>query len=153
MSEKQTWLDAVRRVVQAVAESDVAELSVTRGDFSVHLRRNVGAMVAATGLGEAPSVAAAADAHLHRVAAPLTGVFYRAPSPTAKPYVSEGDWVDAESVVGLIETMKIFNEVTADRPGRVVRFLAEPGALTHAGEPLLLLEPAERSAAEPEPGI
>ena len=53
-------------------------------------------------------------AHLHRVVAPFTGVFYRSPTPSARAYVSEGDWVEADAVIGLVETMKIFNEVTAD---------------------------------------
>ena len=87
-----------------------------------------------------PSVGApdaAADAHLHPVVAPFTGVFYRSPTPAARPYVATGDWVEADAVIGLVETMKIFNEVTADLPGRIARFAADNGQLVHAGDPLV----------------
>jgi acetyl-CoA carboxylase biotin carboxyl carrier protein len=66
-------------------------------------------------------------------------------------YVNEGDWVDADAVIGLVETMKIFNEVTADVSGRIVRFAAEAGQLVHAGDALVLIEPGERATAESEP--
>ena len=88
---------------------------------------------------------------LLRVVAPFTGVFYRSPTPSARSYVSEGDWVTAETVVGLVETMKIFNEVTADVSGRIVGFRAENGQLVHAGDALVLIEPGERTTAESEP--
>src|SRR4029077_7084415 len=87
---------------------------------------------------------------LHHVVAPFTGVFYRSPTPSARAYVGEGDWVDADVVIGLVETMKIFNEVTADVSGRVVRYAADNGQLVHAGEALFLIEPGERAAAESE---
>ena len=83
--------------------------------------------------------------------APFTGVFYRSPTPAARSYVSEGDWVDADAVIGLVETMKIFNEVTADVSGRIVTFSADNGQLVHAGDELVLIEPAERATAESEP--
>jgi acetyl-CoA carboxylase biotin carboxyl carrier protein len=93
------------------------------------------------------------DDRLHRVAAPFTGVFYRSPTPSARSYVNEGDWVEADAVIGLVETMKMFNELTADISGRIVRFQAENGQLVHAGDPLVLIEPSERTAAESEPHL
>ena len=153
MTEAPEWLEAVRHIVRAVQASDVAELELARGDFRVRVERLVGAV----GPPPAPADDAAAgpdlDPHLFRVPAPLTGVFYRAASPTAKPYVSEGEWVDPDTVIGLVETMKIFNEVTADRSGRVVRVLAEGGQLVQAGTPLLAIEPGERTAADAERGL
>jgi biotin carboxyl carrier protein len=76
-------------------------------------------------------------------------VFYRSPTPAAGAYVNEGDWVDADAVVALVETMKIFNEIKVDVAGRIVRFAAENGQLVHTGDPLVLLEPGERATAEP----
>jgi acetyl-CoA carboxylase biotin carboxyl carrier protein len=141
-----TWLEAVQRIVSAVQASDVTELQIEHGTFRVRLRRGGGPRSAV------PDGVVATDQPTkgHAIVAPFTGVYFRAPSPTARPYVSEGDWVETDAVVGLIETMKIFNEVTADRPGRVLGFLAQGGQLVHAGDPLVLLEPAERSAAAPE---
>jgi acetyl-CoA carboxylase biotin carboxyl carrier protein len=148
-----TWLEAVRRIVTAVRASDVAELALEHGSFRIRVVRDLsGTTTAAGGPTSAPTSEAAAS-HLHGVLAPLTGVFYRAPTPTARPYVGEGEWVDSDSVIGLIETMKIFNEVTADRPGRIVAFQVQSGQLVQTGDVLARLEPAERSAAAPEPDL
>lgn len=74
------------------------------------------------------------------IVAPLAGIFYRAASPGAEPFVREGDEIAPGQPVGLIEAMKVFNEVRADRGGRVVRFLVDNGQLVRAGDPLLELE-------------
>ena len=132
--------------MSAVRASDVTELQIENGGFRVRLRRANGRVAA-----EPPTEAAASEPTSgYAIRAPFTGIFFRAPSPSAKPYVGEGDWVEADAVVGLIETMKVFNEVTADRPGRVLQFHVQSGQLVHAGDPLVLLDPAERSAAAPE---
>ena len=144
----ETWIDAVREVVDAARESDVAEIELASGTFRIRIRRHPtqGAVLTAPASGPPRE----SDDHLHRVATPLTGIFYRAASPSARPYVEVGDWVDADTVIGLIETMKIFNEVTADRSGRVSAFLADSGQLVHAGDALLTLAPGGRASAEPE---
>lgn len=141
------WLEAVRQVVRAVSATDVTELELTSSEFSVRIRRQPDAA-------RPPSMAAEqSDAHLHGVVAPFTGVFYRSPTPSARAYVEPGDWVDADAVIGLVETMKIFNEVTADVAGRIVRFAASSGELVHAGDTLVLIEPGERATAESEPHV
>jgi biotin carboxyl carrier protein len=71
------------------------------------------------------------------VVAPLTGVWYAAPSPGARPYVQEGDEVGVGSVIGLIEAMKLFNEIKSDVGGRVTRMLVESGTLVKRQQPLL----------------
>jgi acetyl-CoA carboxylase biotin carboxyl carrier protein len=76
------------------------------------------------------------------VNAPLTGVFYRSPSPQAQPYVQVGSEVGAGQVIGLIEAMKLFNEIRSTATGRVRRILAENGQLVRAHQPLIELEPA-----------
>ena len=134
-------------MVTAVSASDVTEFELSSGDFSVRIRREPHPARGAALAGED------SDAHLHRVLAPFTGVFYRSPTPSARAYVEQGDWVDAEAVIGLVETMKIFNEVTADVSGRIVRFVAENGGLVHAGDTLVLIEPGERATAESEPHL
>jgi acetyl-CoA carboxylase biotin carboxyl carrier protein len=131
----------------------VAEFELLHGDFRLRVRRRIIAGGAPASFQSTESEKAPADSHLHRVLAPLTGIFYRAPSPSAKAFANEGDWVDAETVIGLVETMKIFNEVTAERSGRVVKYLAENGQLVHAGDPLVVLEPGERPATGSEPGL
>jgi acetyl-CoA carboxylase biotin carboxyl carrier protein len=141
------WVDAVRQVVAAVRASDVTHLELAGTDFSVRVRRE-------------PSMSRTAvvqldedAANLHRVLAPFTGVFYRSPTPSARPYVNVGDWVDVDAVIGLVETMKIFSSVTADISGHLVAFKAENEALVQAGDVLALIEPGERTAAESEPHV
>ncbi len=149
MTEDRPWLEAVRWIVSAVRASDVAELELEQGEFHIRVVRDLSATT--TEAHAAPPAPSPAGGPLaHRVLAPLTGLFYRAPTPAARPYVSEGDWVDVDTVIGLIETMKVFNEVTADRAGRIVAFQVDSGQLVAVGDVLAQLEPAERSAAEPD---
>lgn len=77
----------------------------------------------------------------HReILSPLPGTFYRRPAPGTPPFAAEGDVVAAGAVVGLIEVMKMFNEVQVDAGGRIVRFLVENEAPVEAGQPLLVVE-------------
>jgi acetyl-CoA carboxylase biotin carboxyl carrier protein len=68
---------------------------------------------------------------------PLPGTFYRRPSPDKPAYRNEGDVVAVGDVIGLIEVMKSFNEVQADKAGKIIRFLAENEEPVMAGQPLL----------------
>ena len=75
------------------------------------------------------------------VSAPLTGVWYPAPSPGARPYVNEGDEIASGQVIGLIEAMKLFNEIKSDASGRITRVLVENGTLVKRKQPLLEVDP------------
>ncbi len=75
------------------------------------------------------------------IVAPLTGVYYSAPSPMAPPFVVPGDMVHVGQVVALIEAMKVFNEIQADVSGRVVALVATSGEVVPKGSPLLRVEP------------
>jgi acetyl-CoA carboxylase biotin carboxyl carrier protein len=83
-----------------------------------------------------------AEPAAHVVVAPLTGVFYRSPSPGAVPYLREGGPVNAGQVIGLIEAMKLFNEIKSDVTGTVRRLVAGDGALVKARDALIEVEPA-----------
>lgn len=74
------------------------------------------------------------------VSSPMSGVFYSAPSPGAKPYVSVGEEIVAGDCVGLIEAMKVFNEVPSPVSGKVREILAQDGQLVELGEIILLIE-------------
>ena len=74
------------------------------------------------------------------VTSPMNGVFYSAPNPGAPPFVREGDAVSAGQVVGLIEAMKVFNELTAPISGTVGEIAAESGSLVQPGQALLYIE-------------
>ena len=75
------------------------------------------------------------------VSAPLTGIFYASPAPGSAPYVQVGGEVAVGQVIGLIEAMKLFNEIKSDLAGRVVKVVAESGALVKAKQPLIEVEP------------
>ncbi len=88
-----------------------------------------------------PAAAGAAAPAKPSVNAPLTGIFYGAPSPGATPYVAVGDHVAVGQIIGLIEAMKLFNEIKSDLAGRVGRVCVETGALVKARQPLIEVEP------------
>ena len=90
-----------------------------------------------------PGTAAALDPAPARpsVKAPLTGIFYGSPSPGSAPYVRVGGEVAVGQVIGLIEAMKLFNEIKSDLAGRVVKICAESGKLVKTKGPLIEVEP------------
>lgn len=154
------WLGPVRRVIEQLASSRVREFEMAQRSFRLRLRRRAPTASAqdpsasprhrrARGTPAAqPAPAATRRAPVQQagdvqISAPFTGIFYRAPSPTAGPYVSEGEWVEAGTTIGLIEAMKIFNEVKTEQGGRIDRLLVLSGQLVQAGEPLATLTPGK----------
>lgn len=73
------------------------------------------------------------------IVAPIVGTFYRAPEPGAEPYVQVGDLIEAGQVVGIVEAMKLMNQVTADTAGRVTAVLARDGEPVQFGQALIRL--------------
>jgi acetyl-CoA carboxylase biotin carboxyl carrier protein len=92
---------------------------------------------AANGAELIPSAGNGADPSLFSVSSPLLGTFYRAPKPGAPPYVEVGSLVDEDTIVGILEVMKLMNTVRAGTRGRVVEILARDGTLVEYGETLL----------------
>jgi acetyl-CoA carboxylase biotin carboxyl carrier protein len=85
----------------------------------------------------APLVTVAADSHLLDVRSPMLGTFYRAPKPGAQPYVTVGAAVEEDTIVGIIEVMKLMNTVRAEVRGTVAEMPVADGALVEYGEILL----------------
>jgi acetyl-CoA carboxylase biotin carboxyl carrier protein len=79
----------------------------------------------------------------HAIVAPLVGTFYRSPEPNAKPFVEEGDIVEADQDVAIIEAMKIMNRVQADRAGRILKILPVDGEMVEFGQELMFIEPLD----------
>jgi acetyl-CoA carboxylase biotin carboxyl carrier protein len=96
---------------------------------------------AQTGIPRSTAGAAAGTDGLAVVAAPLPGTFYRAPRPGADPFVGVGDAVGADTVVAIVETMKLMNSVHAGTAGRVARICVDNGEFAPLGATLMLIEP------------
>jgi acetyl-CoA carboxylase biotin carboxyl carrier protein len=156
MTDHEPILSAIDRLAPAFEEAGLDELELEIGDLRVRLARPrvpVAATAAPLVPAAAPAPAPAAPATdgltpfgeprpgMRFVSAPLTGVWYGAPSPGARPYVNEGDEITAGQVVGLIEAMKLFNEIKSDVSGTVARVLVEAGTLVKRKQPLLEIDP------------
>ncbi|MGA8941742.1 MAG: acetyl-CoA carboxylase biotin carboxyl carrier protein [Thermoactinomyces sp.] len=80
------------------------------------------------------------DSTLHKIVSPMVGTFYRAPAPDADPYVKEGDTVQNNTIVCIVEAMKLMNEIEAEVNGTIVKVLVENGQLVEYGQPLFLVK-------------
>jgi acetyl-CoA carboxylase biotin carboxyl carrier protein len=78
--------------------------------------------------------------NLHKITSPMVGTFYAAPSPDAEPYVKVGDKVKKDTVVCIVEAMKLFNEIEAEVEGEIVEVLVKNGQLVEYGQPLFLVK-------------
>lgn len=139
----------VTELLQRLAAEDVQQLEIRRGGLRVKVSKN-GAPAAVAGPAAAASASGGvtvtgpdqqAKGELPTVNAPLTGVFYRSPTPQAPPFVQIGAVVNKGDVIALIEAMKLFNEIRSTAGGKVKRIFAENGQLVRAHQPLLELEP------------
>jgi acetyl/propionyl-CoA carboxylase alpha subunit len=126
------WLDDLRELIELLNGTPIVEFDLQDGDLHIALKRG-GAATA----GAAPRLK---DDGLAYVTAPLLGTFYRSPSPGTEPFVREGDQVEKGQVIGLIEAMKIFNEIQAEVSGRVHAILVEDGAFVEAEQRLIALD-------------
>jgi acetyl-CoA carboxylase biotin carboxyl carrier protein len=148
-------LAAVDLLAPAFEGAGLDELELTVGDLHVRLARPrqpsavpvaaaapaAAAPAPSTAPGEALTPYGEPAPGMRFVSAPLTGIWYPSPSPGARPYVNEGDEVAAGQVIGLIEAMKLFNEIKSDASGRISRILVENGTLVKRKQPLLEIDP------------
>jgi acetyl-CoA carboxylase biotin carboxyl carrier protein len=146
----------VKKLIELLEESDIAEIEIHEGEESVRISRNssvvqsmfaapapvAAAPLAAPAAAPAASVAAparAAEPEGHLIRSPMVGTFYRAPSPGAKPFVEEGQAVSSGETLCIIEAMKILNQIESDKSGKVVEILVENGQPVEYNEPLFVI--------------
>lgn len=142
----------VREILKLLDESGYDELKLETDTFNITLRQSVrrngdDSTVRDTDARAAPDdtapesrakpQAVVTGNGVHDIYPPLPGTFYRAPSPGAKPFVEVGSPVSEETVVGLVETMKLMNSVMAGCQGEVIEICQENGALIEASDVLL----------------
>lgn len=142
----------VGEITRLLEESSFDELTLELDGLKLTVRRSgVGAPPPPTGpaattvapdSAAAPAPAVAGDAATQNVTAPLLGTYYRAPKPGAPPFVEVGCAVEENTIIGIIEVMKLMNTVRAGTRGRVADILAKDGALVEYGETLMRVRKA-----------
>ncbi len=152
----------VREILRIIDESDLDELRVETEGFSLHVRKGTGGIdagpprapgrphttadrVPAGGPGATPLGTVSADDRddgLQTIDAPMLGTFYRAESPGKPPFVEVGNEVEPDTIVCIIEVMKMMNSVPAGISGRIAEVSAENAELVEYGQPLFRIEPA-----------
>jgi acetyl-CoA carboxylase biotin carboxyl carrier protein len=144
----------VKKLIELLEESDVAEIEIHEGEESVRISRTSSvtpmAMAApiaapaaaapATSPTKAAEPARPAEPEGHIIRSPMVGTFYRAPSPGAKPFVTEGQSVSAGETLCIIEAMKILNQIESDKSGKVKEILVENGQPVEYNEPLFVID-------------
>ncbi|MBX5449399.1 biotin/lipoyl-containing protein [Thermogemmatispora sp.] len=167
---KTAWIERLEELVHVLEGSSVAELELSENELEIVIRRQPGmALVATPTVTEvvtSPATAMRSQSVAKRslaagqakagagkggkgrdeertlpIVAPLSGVYYAAPSPDAPPFVSVGDVIQVGQTVALIEAMKSFNEVPSPVAGRVTKILVENGAVVQKDEVLIRVEP------------
>lgn len=136
----------VEQVVTLMKRGNIADLDLKQGDFQLSLRAATAAEGTVAAASPAAPVAgseaeqAAEDASQHTISAPMIGTFYVAPAPGEAAFVQPGDTVEEGQTIGIVEAMKIMNEIAADRAGTVVEIVADDGQTVEYGSPLIVIQ-------------
>ena len=149
----------VKKLIELLEESDVAEIEIHEGEESVRISRNssMPATLATpniipaapppqTAAAPAPAASAAPEPEAqdeiqgHAVRSPMVGTFYRSPSPGSKAFVDEGQQVAIGDTLCIIEAMKILNQIESDKAGTVRKVLVENGQPVEYNEPLFIID-------------
>ena len=148
----------IKKLIELVEESGIAELEISEGEESVRISRNgVPAPAAPIQYAAAPAPVAAAPAPVaeaapaaapatpaapagHQVLSPMVGTFYRSPSPESKSFVEVGQSVSAGDTLCIVEAMKMMNQIEADKSGVVTAILVEDGQPVEFDQPLVVIE-------------
>lgn len=136
-------IGAVRELISLMGKGGITELDLSTGEVSIRLR-GAPATGASPRQSHVPSAlpddpAGQGTPEGHIVTAPMIGTYYSAPSPGEAPFVQVGDEVELGQAIGIIEAMKIMNEIIADRAGIVLEILVENAQPVEYGSPLLRL--------------
>lgn len=140
----------LRKLLDLMREHELSEIDLRDGPMRVRLRRGplvaeslpaaAAAAPARPAAEAATAPAAASDSHLDVIVSPMVGTFYSSANPDSPPFVKVGDHVGPDSTVCIIEAMKVFNEIPAEKAGQVVSVLVENGAAVEFGQPLFKID-------------
>jgi len=142
-------LRKIKKLIDLIEASNIVEIEIHEGQESVRISRQLNppsataptsVTMVTTPFTNAPSEQPHDHSKEYLVTSPMVGTFYRAASPTGKPFIEEGQRVNEGDTLGIIEAMKILNQITAEKAGVVTRVLVENGAPVEYGEPLFVIE-------------
>ncbi|MHC4218744.1 MAG: acetyl-CoA carboxylase biotin carboxyl carrier protein [Planctomycetota bacterium] len=140
----------LKELVRLMVSNDLTELDLRDSEEQVTLRRHgpdqvpqivTGPTMTTAAVAESP-VSDAPDPNLLTIESPMVGTFYSAPNPDSPAFVNVGSSVDAETVVCLVEAMKIFNEIKAGHSGTIEKALISNGESVEFGQPMFLVRPS-----------
>lgn len=144
----------VKKLIELLEESDVAEIEIHEGEESVRISRTTSPPVTmmaanpyAAPFAPAPpattpaplEATTAAEPEGHLIRSPMVGSFYRASSPTSKAFVEEGQQVKSGDILCIIEAMKILNQIESDKTGTIKQILVENGQPVEYNQPLFVI--------------
>ncbi len=132
----------LRGLAHIVRDENLSELSLESGGVRLSLKSAAPGATVVVAPSAAPlsGVAAAPDSGLVPVVSPMVGVFYRAPSPNDPNFVEVGDSVSIGQVIGVVEAMKVFNEIVSEIEGTVAEIVAQNSELVETGAPLVKIQ-------------
>lgn len=141
-------LEHIRELAELMKSAELSELEMADEGRQIRLRRGADGQVFAAPAPAAPSAAAAPaaaddeadESNIAYITAPMVGTFYARPNPNATPYVKVGDHVQAETVVCIVEAMKVFNEIPAEVSGKIVAVLVDPESPVEFGQKLFKVD-------------
>ncbi|RKZ51502.1 MAG: acetyl-CoA carboxylase biotin carboxyl carrier protein [Candidatus Parabeggiatoa sp. nov. 3] len=143
-------IEKIEKLIELIEASGIAEIEIHEGDDQVRISRYSTAAPVATQALPIPVQAAphstsppASEQTKHKghiVTSPMVGTHYRAPSPTSKPFVEEGQMVSEGDTLCIIEAMKMLNQIAADKAGIITKILVDNAAPVEYGEPLFVIE-------------
>ncbi|MFP3720375.1 acetyl-CoA carboxylase biotin carboxyl carrier protein [Niallia circulans] len=153
-------ISEIKELIKLIDESTISNFLYEQDGVKVEIKKNMGEIAA-----QAPVVAKtfqpeevkvtkevavesvvadtpvkSSDDNLHKITSPMVGTFYQSASPDSPAFVKVGDKVTKDSVVCIVEAMKLFNEITAEVDGEIVEILVKDGELVEYGEPLFLVK-------------
>ena len=138
--EIQRAVSEAKTLIELLERTSVRRISLAAGQFTIEIEREF-VSAATAGKVAAPMAAPAAPPDSrHRVLSPMVGVFYHAPSPGAKPLAEVGSRVERGQAIGIVEAMKVMNEVASDAAGVVVEILVPDGQPVEFEQPLIVIE-------------
>jgi len=150
-------IDKVKQLISIMNENELSEIEIQEDVTKIRIKKGEGgavraipsitapvALPARMELGQEASAVPKESGNFVEIVSPMVGTFYRANSPGADPCVNVGDAIDEETVVCIIEAMKIMNEVKAETVGEVVEVYVGDGEAIEFGQPLFRVKPAQK---------